>query len=410
MTTYIIVNSLVIFIVFILLLYLFFNQMKLNGNMPTSSSIPDRDKLNQITSLGWIVKVLLLFAFCSIALSFISPFLLTRPAINTDFDFSKTGQIGDTISGLMNPFIAIAGVFVTGIAFYIQYKANILQRELFIQEQSENKQQLQQQIDNQNRQTKIQQFESQFYEMLKLHRDNINEMKITGYDFEEDDSLLKNKFTKITEGRKCFVTMKTELECVMSIISKQERKLNKETFKKCYELFFLGFDEFKKAHPDETDIISIIVSARNQHEKPDLSIIKSNQDRKTYQSDLKLFFNYKPFSGHMSRLGHYFRHLYLTVKSIANSEVVTDYEERMKYLRILRAQLSHHEQILLFYNWLSGFGDNWENDKNSFFTEYCMIHNLWYHNLFEDQFINEKVNYLRTKEVEQRKGKMFEID
>ena len=109
-------------------------------------------------------------------------------------------------------------------------------------------------------------------------------------------------------------------------------------------------------------------------------------------------------------MGHYYRHLYLTVKLVANSDAIIDYDGRMKYLRILRAQLSNHEQILLFYNWLSGYGANWEKKAQPFFTEYCMIHNLRYDLLFDDKFISNKVNYLRNNEVQFREGLMFEID
>ena len=357
--------------------------------------------------LDWKIYFLLVLAFATIVLAFISPFILTRPSVTNDFDFSTSGQIGDTIGGLMNPFIALAGVIVTGLAFYIQYKANQQQRELFLKEQSENKRQLQEQIDNQNKQNQLQQFESQFYEMLKLHRENISEMKINGYDFEEGRTL--KKFEKTTEGRKIFVTMKTEFECILSLYSK-DRKLNKEGFQKCYKLFFSGLEEFDKTYPDENIFTELFRKARKQHEEPELGKITTNQARKEFLPYARLYFNYKPFSGHSSRLGHYFRHLYLTVKSIANSSIVTDYDEKMKYLRILRAQLSNHEQILLFYNWISEYGYDWENKKHSFFTEYCMIHNLWYDSLFDDPFVSDKVNYLRTKEVTLRKGKMFEID
>ncbi|RYE12103.1 MAG: hypothetical protein EOP45_23460, partial [Sphingobacteriaceae bacterium] len=51
-------------------------------------------------------------------------------------------------------------------------------------------------------------------------------------------------------------------------------------------------------------------------------------------------------------------------------EYLKNDQEKIKYLRILRAQLSNHEQILLFYNWLSGHGKNWENDNQHFFTKY----------------------------------------
>ncbi|WP_161888139.1 putative phage abortive infection protein [Pontibacter russatus] len=366
------------------------------------------DTLSKITNLDWKVKALLVLAFILMLISFVSPFLFTRVAVNGDYDYTQTGQIGDTIGGLMNPFITLAGVIVTGLAFYIQYKANLQQRELFLLEQAENKNQLQEQINSQNRQIQLQQFESQFYEMLKLHRENIIEMKINGYDFEETPTQLK-RFEKTTDGRKLFVVMQTEFECILSLYTK-DNKLDKVGFQKCYQLFFSGLDRYEKAYPTETTFVELLKIARRRHENPIKDSVTKNQERKEFLPYVKLYFNYKPFSGHAQRLGHYFRHLYLTVKSVANSSIVTDYDERMRYLRILRAQLSNHEQILLFYNWLSEYGNDWENDKHSFFTEYCMIHNLWYDNLFDDKFISDNVNYLRTKEVELRKGLMFEID
>jgi hypothetical protein len=407
MTTLIIINCCILLLLFFSVGFLFYKQNQSKENSlqvsPTSN-----DNLSRITKLDWKVKGLLLLAITLIFVSFLAPFVFTRAAINSDFNLSQTGQIGDTIGGLMNPFIALSGVAVTGLAFYIQYKANLLQRELFLQEQAENKKQLQEQIDNQNKQIRLQQFESQFYEMLKLHRENISEMKINGYDFEETEGPMK-KFEKTTEDRKVFVLMKTEFESILSLYRK-DNKLDKTGFQKCYSLFFSGLDAYEKAHPTETVFVEMLKKARRRHENPNKESITTNKERKEFLPYVKLYFNYKPFSGHSQRLGHYFRHLYLTVKSIANSEVVKDYNERMKYLRILRAQLSNHEQILLFYNWLSDYGGNWENEFHSFFTEYSMIHNLWYDTLFDDKYISDNVNYLRTKEVKHRKGLMFEID
>ena len=402
MTTFIIGITIILILFFGVLCYLIYKI-----NTPVTSSEVATNNLNKITHLDWKVKTLLLLVLILVIISFFIPFILTRPAINNDFNFSETGQIGDTIGGLMNPFVALAGVIVTGLAFYIQFKANLQQRELFIQEQFENKKQLQEQIDIQNKQIKRQQFESQFYEMLKLHRDNVTEMIITGYDFEEEEKM--KKFKKTTDGRKVFVTMKTELECIISVFSKNH-KLDKQVLEKCYQLFFSGLDEFKKFNPQEKKVIETLKKASKQHENPSSLKIISNKIRKEYSNETKLYFNYKPFSGHASKLGHYFRHLFLIVKSIVNSEIITDYNEKMKYLRILRAQLSNHEQILMFYNWLGGHGNPWENDKNSFFTEYCMIHNLWYHQLYEDSYISEKVNELRVKNVQLRKSEMYEID
>ncbi|TAE57011.1 MAG: hypothetical protein EAZ89_04250 [Bacteroidetes bacterium] len=63
--------------------------------------------------------------------------LLTIPVTNPSLDFRDKGQIGDTIGGLMNPFIALAGVSVTFLAFYMQLQANKIQLEIFNENQKE---------------------------------------------------------------------------------------------------------------------------------------------------------------------------------------------------------------------------------------------------------------------------------
>jgi len=52
------------------------------------------------------------------------------------------------------------------------------------------------------------------------------------------------------------------------------------------------------------------------------------------------------------------------------------YEDKREYLKILRSQLSNHEVALLYYNYISGYGSKWENDENSFFIDYRMLHNI----------------------------------
>lgn len=88
-------------------------------------------------NLNWWIIGFIGLASIILIFSFISPILLTRGFIISEFDFSKTGQIGDTIGGIMNPFIAIVGVIVTGLAFYMQYRANKIQVNLFNQTQKE---------------------------------------------------------------------------------------------------------------------------------------------------------------------------------------------------------------------------------------------------------------------------------
>ena len=57
------------------------------------------------------------------------PIIFTNEAFNDRFVFDETGQIGDTIGGTMSPVVAIAGVFMTFIAFLMQVNANRIQSE-----------------------------------------------------------------------------------------------------------------------------------------------------------------------------------------------------------------------------------------------------------------------------------------
>lgn len=73
--------------------------------------------INFWKSFSWFLLVVIIIC--------ILPWLLAKHAW---IDFSSTGEIGDTIGGIMGPFVAIAAAGLTFIAFWVQYKANIQQR------------------------------------------------------------------------------------------------------------------------------------------------------------------------------------------------------------------------------------------------------------------------------------------
>lgn len=320
-------------------------------------------------------------------------------------DYSKIGPYGDYIGGILNPLIAVFAVFAAGFAFYAQYEANKQVQDQF----------------------KIQQFESQFYEMLHLHRENLNEMNIEGYVFEyvnndkSKEAKKNSKNEKITSGKKVFVTMLKEFESIHLIctkvfmfqfnllVSPQKEQvdilLKQFIFDHSYYVFFNGVNLYKKnidryKQNDTTGFLNLVLddfvaelqSKRRKHLELGIkefhlyysigSVLTNNFRTKS----LWLSFNYKPFSGHQSILAHYYRHLFQTVKFVAkqNENLIT-YESKRDYLRVLRSMMSNQEQILLFYNWYGGFGSNWEektisNRKNKkgnyFFTDYRMIHNI----------------------------------
>jgi hypothetical protein len=86
----------------------------------------DKEKI-EIKNWDSITKWILGISILVILFSFVSPLILTAASSSDTFDFTETGQIGDTIGGIINPFIALAGVLLTFLAFYMQIKANQIQ-------------------------------------------------------------------------------------------------------------------------------------------------------------------------------------------------------------------------------------------------------------------------------------------
>lgn len=338
------------------------------------------------TNLSQKVIFLILIAVIFLILSVIAIPLFTRPEFMVFFDPKVTGYIGDTIGGISNPFINSAAVVVTGLAFYMQYKANKLQVSIFKTQLDEAKEQFNIEQSNQRKKDQVEQIETQFYEMLKLHKSNINELKYITY----------NNVTN--EGRPVFENLNNELikiyktVLVHSIYSNNNSE--KDNLSLAYRIFFYGLWN------TQNGLFTTRLLKKEFIDSFSESIFNDIND---YIDKMSPSFG----MGHVSELSHIYRHLFITVKFIAlQPESLISYENKRTYLRILRAQLSNHEQVMLFYNWYSGFGEKWEEDQqsgNNFFTEYRMIHNI-YNEILHNDFKLEKIFNL-NKEIRTEIGR-----
>ena len=114
-----------------------------------------------------------LLVFCIIVVVIcLLPSLMVRPGM---YDFSNTGQIGDTIGGIMGPFVAIAASFLTFIAFWVQYKANVQQRHDIA----------------------LERFESNLFEMIHIQQDIVKGLVLEEYNMD-------SKITRSEKGRDVF--------------------------------------------------------------------------------------------------------------------------------------------------------------------------------------------------------------
>lgn len=83
--------------------------------------------------------------------------IFTQPYYWKTFDFSQTGQIGDTIGGITAPIINVIGAILIYLSFKAQIRANKIQFQLFSQE-----------IENQKKKTGIFRLRWNYFKHLKL--------------------------------------------------------------------------------------------------------------------------------------------------------------------------------------------------------------------------------------------------
>lgn len=318
---------------------------------------------------GWL---LLIIFFLFILVCFMPIVLTSNSWISLGVD--KPNEIGDTVGGIMGPIIGFVGVIATFFAFWVQYKFNQKQFTEFEK----------QEVD-----IRVERFENKFYEMLRLHRANVDEFEITR--FAENLESIK--------GRKVFIPMFDEFKFCFLLAKQTERELirsqkiqeeigDEGLVKMAYLAFFMGIGIksgsliqglFIERNRDFLgDFLQSLANKQKEYRNyRSISVhsgeVTLTEDLSKFTTDYELKIKYLPFSGHISRLGHYYRHLFQTVKYVVeqDDELLPN---KYEYLKTLRAQLSAHEQLLLYYNSISILGEPWI--KNEYLTEYRMIKNI----------------------------------
>jgi len=283
------------------------------------------------TKLTWSYTAAIILAtigFGSLLISII--WLLIQP-----FDPALFEKYGSFVGGFVGSMFSLAG-------FLLLFEAIILQQRLF----------------------EKQQFESKFFELIKIHRENVSEMK----------KRIPIKGDKYEEGRRVFVLMRKDFGEIIEIVRQQQVALEQPLSERdivnlAYLIFFYGVSEtlFNKGQ-NQTSMLreKLVNSIYPAHfvdsiiEKCCLCLDEEKQ--------------YIRFNGNQARLGHYYRHLFQTIKFVDQSPILTD-SEKYFYSKTLRAQLSAHEQLILFYSILSEVGKAWLAPVD-YISKYRLIKNV----------------------------------
>ena len=215
-----------------------------------------------------------------------------------------------------------------------------------------------------------------FFELIQLHRDNVKEIQSKG-----------------KSGRAVFIDLKDELHEIHDRVKKEypvtdSQKSDIEWKKECVQISYLIL--FFGVNNSSTEYLRKLIKEiiNNQEAESKFvqncldKLIKEHKSQKEKNQDL-YGKHYLDYDGHQSRMGHYLRHLFQTVKYINDQpRELFPFQEKYNYIKTLRAQLSTHEQAVFMYNTISPLGDPWElsnlitDDNERLITKYNLVKNL----------------------------------
>ena len=291
---------------------------------------------------------------------------------------TETGQVGDFIGGVVGTVFSLAGFFI--IVLTLSEQTNFANKE---------------------------RFESKFFDLLKLHRENVQELEKDNVSGRKELQRIFMQFLDCREDMKPVFRRKTEnaiydpqylkqlkeklkltneninlvdlaklnlpylvtfygvgADGKQAIYDLLEGKYKKEFVEKAIEYIamkpiqdstyfsnWLNITKFEFKH--RVPLIILIRRLRNS-EPIGESELSAKAHELYYKSDYIKF-----YGGHQYQLGHYYRHLFQTF-SFINIQKNINPKEKYFYAKTLRAQLSTHEQLLLFINSLSTLGLVWD--------------------------------------------------
>ncbi len=239
---------------------------------------------------------------------------------------NAAGLFGDSF-GAVNALIsalAFAGVIVT---FYLQRKELDLQRQELKAQREE--------FEQQNKTLKLQRFESTFFHMMELQQQIVSDLYI-----------------KVSEREKLNVQTETGFKTEEAIVDKSVR--GRQVIQYIYR------------HAESVYYNDGIFD-------------------KIVESGLDGYVN----APYRMMLDHYFRHLYTILRYVDETDafslnddgeldIENEWKQKYHYTTIVRATLSRHELLMLYYNGLSIFG---REKLKPLIEKYSLLNNLDIHYL-----------------------------
>jgi len=179
---------------------------------------------------------------------------------------------------------------------------------------------------------------------MDYHRENINNLKYRDPRFKDE---------KYREGSEVITVIYYEvctlLEDILKNIELKEKKEQIDAIDFVFQCVFYG------AGGEGIQILEKRFSSSPFFDMVDFKERKAKYSSYKFKQDVF-------YSGHVRRLGHYFRNIYQAVKYVEDQPFLTE-RQKYEYIAHFRAQMTVYEQSIFFFNSVSRLGNVWEQEK-----------------------------------------------
>jgi hypothetical protein len=190
-------------------------------------------------------------------------------------------------------------------------------------------------------------FENRFFKFMDYHRDNVSQLKYRNPKSAEKEYWEGNQVFTVIYYEICDLLLQIE----KSHPSRGDRDVQQQNIDRAFQFIFFGAGErvipILKEKYGEENLMADSFLHRKASYKNEQEDDNSNEIKAPY------------YSGHVRRLGHYFRNIYQMVKYVEKQKFLSPIQ-KYEYVTLFRAQMSVYEQSVFFFNSLSELGMVWE--------------------------------------------------
>lgn len=213
-------------------------------------------------------------------------------------------------------------------------------------------------LNDQRKANQIAAFENRFFKFIDYHRENVEKMRYP-VPYKEEKTVVEGKLYFVNANNEIRLLLKRYFENEVKKGESISHEFTRNGINLIYSCFFYGArsdkrEQLKRKFPS-IDFKSIGFDKIAKYSK-------YYKCKSLFHTSVKNVTPYPYYTGHVNRLGNYFRNIYQTLRYVDEQKFLTP-NQKYNYIKHFRAQISAYEQVLIFYNSISDLGKSMELEQ-----------------------------------------------